>query len=47
MNIHDYQAKEIFKKFGIPTSKGVVILNMNNIEGKISKLKSSKLILKA
>tara|TARA_Y100000590_G_scaffold355294_1_gene408978 strand:+ start:8326 stop:9486 length:1161 start_codon:yes stop_codon:yes gene_type:complete len=47
MNIHEYQAKEIFKKFGIPTSKGVVILNMNNIEGQISKLKSSKLILKA
>ena len=25
MKIHEYQAKELFRRFGIPTSKGVVV----------------------
>ena len=24
MNIHEYQAKEVFRKFGVPTLKGQV-----------------------
>ena len=24
MNIHEYQAKEIFRKYGVPTPRGIV-----------------------
>ena len=47
MNIHEYQAKEILKKFGIPVLNGVVIFDIKEIESKIKKLKSTNLIIKA
>ena len=30
MNIHEHQAKEIFKQFDIPVPKGVVIFDIDN-----------------
>ena len=47
MNIHEYQAKEILKEFGAPVSKGIVIFNLNELEKKISQLKSKEYVLKA
>jgi succinyl-CoA synthetase beta subunit len=47
MNIHEHQAKEILKEFGAPVSNGVVILSTNEIDNKISKLKSKEFVLKA
>ena len=47
MNIHEHQAKEILKDFGAPVSKGIVILSINEIKEKISKLKSKEFVLKA
>ena len=47
MNIHEYQAKELLKQFGAPVSNGVVIFSLNEIEAKISKLKSKEFVLKA
>ncbi len=47
MNIHEYQAKEILKKFGAPTLNGVVVFNNKNLKNKIKKLKSKKLVVKA
>ncbi len=48
MNIHEYQAKGIFKEFGIPVLNGVAILDLKEIEKKIKELNSKKnLILKA
>ena len=47
MNIHEHQAKEILKNYGAPVSNGVVILSLNEIEEKISKLKSKEFVLKA
>ena len=47
MNIHEHQAKEIFRTFGIPVLKGVVIFDNKNIEEKIKKLNSNSLIVKA
>ena len=29
MNIHEHQAKEIFKEFGAPVSNGVVIMSLD------------------
>jgi len=47
MNIHEHQAKEILKKFGISVLNGVVIFDTKDIESKIKKLKSTNLIVKA
>ncbi|MDC1096612.1 ADP-forming succinate--CoA ligase subunit beta [Pelagibacteraceae bacterium] len=47
MNIHEYQAKEVLRKFGAPVSKGVVIFSLDEIEDKIKTLKSQKFVLKA
>tara|TARA_Y100000591_G_scaffold254148_1_gene225808 strand:+ start:486 stop:1649 length:1164 start_codon:yes stop_codon:yes gene_type:complete len=47
MNIHEYQAKEILKKYGAPVSNGVVIFSLDEIKGKVEKLKSKHFVLKA
>ena len=47
MNIHEHQAKEIFKEFGIPVLNGVVIFDTKEIRKKIKKLKSTNLMVKA
>ena len=41
MNIHEHQAKEIFKKYGINVPNGVVIFSLNEIEEKFQMLKTS------
>ena len=47
MNIHEHQAKEILKKFGIPILNGVVIFNSNEINEKIKRLNSNNFVIKA
>ena len=47
MNIHEYQAKEILKEFGAPVTNGFVILKPQEINEKIDKIKSDKLVVKA
>jgi len=48
MNIHEHQAKEIFRQFGIPVLKGIVILDLKEIEKKVKDLNTiKKLVLKA
>ena len=47
MNIHEHQAKSILKEFGAPVSNGVVILSVDEIKSKITKLKSKEFVLKA
>ena len=47
MNIHEYQAKKILRDYGAPTSKGVVIFSIQEIDEKIKKLNSEKFVLKA
>tara|TARA_X000001036_G_C20584608_1_gene768199 strand:+ start:90 stop:1250 length:1161 start_codon:yes stop_codon:yes gene_type:complete len=47
MNIHEHQAKDLLKEFGAPVSSGVVINSLDEIDNKISKLKSKNFVLKA
>jgi len=47
MNIHEHQAKEILKQFGVSVPKGVVILDLKEITKKIKNLNSKSLVLKA
>ena len=47
MNIHEHQAKEILREFGVPVSKGQVILSTNELQEKISQVKGQEFVLKA
>ena len=47
MNIHEHQAKEILKKFGISVPSGVVIFSLDEIDKKSKNLKTNKIALKA
>ena len=47
MNIHEYQAKNILKKFGAAVPNGIVILNKDEIEKKAKKLNLKNLVIKA
>ena len=40
MKIHEYQAKSLLKKYGIPIQDGYVIENINNAEDTILKVKN-------
>lgn len=47
MNIHEYQAKQILKKYGVPTSHGVVALSHNQIDDAIDSLDARIYVVKA
>jgi len=47
MNIHEYQAKEILKKYGIAVPNGVAIFSLDEINKNFKKLKTGKIALKA
>jgi len=47
MNIHEYQAKQILKKYGAPVSDGVIIFNLSEIANKVKQLNSKEFVLKA
>ena len=47
MNIHEYQAKEILKKYGVQVPNGVVILCPAELNTKIKKLNSTNIVVKA
>jgi len=47
MNIHEHQAKNILKEFGVPVSNGIVILSVDELRKEISKLKTEQVVLKA
>tara|TARA_A100001011_G_scaffold400814_1_gene519271 strand:- start:8542 stop:9699 length:1158 start_codon:yes stop_codon:yes gene_type:complete len=47
MNIHEHQAKEILKEFGAPVSNGFVVLDTNELDKIIQKIKSQKIVIKA
>ncbi len=47
MNIHEHQAKEILKKFGVLIPNGVVIFNLKEINEKIKQLHTNDIVVKA
>ncbi len=47
MNIHEHQAKNLLKTYGIPVSEGIVIFSPEEIEEKINKLSFEKFVIKA
>ena len=47
MNIHEHQAKELLKKFGVPVPNGVVAFSTEEAIDKAKLLKTKKYVLKA
>ena len=47
MNIHEYQAKDLLREYGVPVSNGVIIFSLDEINEKIKQLNSKKLVVKA
>lgn len=47
MKIHEYQAKQILRKYGIPTSYGVVAVQKEEIDSLIDSLDSNLYVVKA
>ena len=47
MNIHEYQAKQILKKYGALVPEGVFALSVDELVEKAKSLKTKKLVLKA
>ena len=41
MNIHEYQAKELFEKFGVAVPKGVAVTSAAEFEGALAKIETS------
>ena len=47
MNLHEYQAKTLFKKYDIPTTNFVVVDSHDDVENKVQQLKTNKWVAKA
>ena len=47
MNIHEYQAKELLRRFGVPTPKGVTVTSAAEARRAASTLAPGKLVVKA
>ncbi|QSQ15373.1 ADP-forming succinate--CoA ligase subunit beta [Myxococcus landrumensis] len=47
MKIHEYQGKEIFRKYGVPTPKGILALSPNDAEAAAKQLGTSVVVVKA
>ena len=44
MKIHEYQAKEVLKKYGIPIQDGVIVSEKDSIEEAINSVSSNFVI---
>ena len=47
MNIHEHQAKQILKKYGVVVPKGVFAFTVDELIEKAKSLKTEKFVLKA
>ncbi len=47
MNVHEYQAKEIFRQYGIPVPFGQVAFKPQEVDDLVAKLKGKVLVVKA
>jgi succinyl-CoA synthetase beta subunit len=47
MNIHEYQAKEIFRQYGIPVPFGKIAFEPHEVDEAVAQLKSKVLVVKA
>ncbi len=46
MNLHEFQAKDLFRDYGIPVSKGVPIRELSEVRNAIKSLNGDKWVMK-
>lgn len=47
MNIHEYQAKELLKKYNVNVLKGIVVENLGDLKSKLRHMESDIVVVKA
>ena len=47
MNIHEFQAKELFAGFGIPIAKGIAVKSVDEFDSALDQLPDGKVVVKA
>ena len=47
MNIHEHQAKELLRKFGVPVPNGIPVYNLKDLKAASKKINTNKIVLKA
>ena len=47
MNLHEYQAKQLFADYGLPVSKGVVVDDVDKVTAAVEKIGGTKWMVKA
>lgn len=47
MNIHEFQAKELFAEFGIPIAKGIAVKTADEFESALNQLPDGAVVVKA
>lgn len=47
MNIHEFQAKELFSEYGVPVSPGVAVKSVDEIDNALQRLPQGKVVVKA
>jgi len=47
MNLHEYQAKQLFADYGLPVSKGVVVDDVDKVAAAVKKIGGNKWMVKA
>src|SRR5262245_29837137 len=47
MNLHEYQAKQLFAEYGIPVPKGEVVFNSNEAIEVANKMNTKRWVVKA
>ena len=47
MNLHEYQAKQLFADYGLPVSKGVVVDDVDKVAAAVKKIGGKKWMVKA
>lgn len=47
MNIHEYQAKELFAHYGIPVAKGVAVTSLDQVDAALAELEDGPVVVKS
>ncbi|HBR99243.1 MAG TPA: succinate--CoA ligase subunit beta, partial [Gammaproteobacteria bacterium] len=47
MNLHEYQAKELFRSYGMPVPEGIVVSSGDDAAAAADKLTTDKVVVKA
>ena len=47
MNLHEYQAKQLFAEYGLPVSKGIAVGSADKVADAIKEIGGDKWVIKA